>query len=63
MAASVSECLWSDILESLTKLSKNFAVMMHYKKVSGMKYFVRKILALKIYDLSKFDNCEGVFLK
>ena len=37
--------------------------MMHYKKVSGMKYFVRKILALKIYDLSKFDNCEGVFLK
>ena len=35
---------------------------MHYKKVSVMKHFVRKILALKIYDLSKFDNCEGVFL-
>ena len=50
MAASVSECLSSRILENSSKLSKNFAVMNQYSQMSGIRYFLRKVLNLTIYQ-------------
>ena len=39
VAASVSEYMWSRILENLPKLSKILAVIQHYKKTPMIKYF------------------------
>ena len=51
VAASVSEYLWSRILENLPKLSKFLAVMQHYKKTPMIKYFYRKVLTLKFTNI------------
>ena len=53
MAASLSEGLIK-ILESSLKLSKIRVMMKHYKKVSLIKQFLRKVLSL-YFDISL--NC------
>ena len=40
---SVSECLWRSILETSSNLSKILAVMRHYKKISTMTHFFKKL--------------------
>lgn len=59
--ASVSECLWSKILENSSKLYKILAVMMHYKKMSVTKHF-KKSLNLGNLQIknSKLVTCEEV---
>ena len=50
LAAFVSEFVWSRISESSPKFSHIFAAMISYKKMPIMKYFLRKVLTLKIYQ-------------
>ena len=45
-AASVSECLWSRILEQSHLNCKILALMKDYKKIFVIKQFLRKALSL-----------------
>ena len=55
IATSVSKGLWSRILESLPKLSGILTIMRHYKKMSLMKQFLRKVLSF-YFDYSQINS-------
>ena len=55
IATSVSKGLRSRILESLPKLSEILTIMRHYKKVSLMKQFLRKVLSF-YFDYSQINS-------